>query len=209
MNEHIRQLLEEMNAIEDELRTALHEQQERIHFRIRGKRVEFEDGIREAHSRLKTGLLKWFTESRPQNLLSAPFIYGMALPLVFLDICVTIYQAACFPLYRIGKVRRADYIVIDRHHLAYLNVMERLHCEYCGYANGLIAYVREIAARTEQYWCPIKHARKVLGTHARYAQFLDYGDAAGYHAGRLQLRDALAHEQDTKQQEADTRAAGR
>ena len=199
MNERIRQLLEEMNAIEDELRTALHEQQERIHFRIHGKRVEFEDGVRAAHSRLRTGLLKWFAESRPQNLLSVPFIYGMALPMFFLDICVTIYQAACFPLYRIARVRRADYIVIDRQHLAYLNVIERLHCMYCGYANGLIAYVREIAARTEQYWCPIKHARKVLGTHARYAHFLDYGDAEGFHAGHLQLRDALAQERDAEQ----------
>jgi hypothetical protein len=27
---------------------------------------------------------------------------------------------------------------------------------------------------------PIKHARKVLGTHARYAQFLGYGEAEDY-----------------------------
>jgi len=33
---------------------------------------------------------------------------------------------------------------MDRHHLAYLNVIEKLNCEYCGYANGVFAYVREI-----------------------------------------------------------------
>jgi hypothetical protein len=44
----------------------------------------------------------------------------------------------------------------------------------------LIGYVREIASRTEQYWCPIKHARRVIGTHSRYALFEDYGDAEGY-----------------------------
>jgi hypothetical protein len=40
--------------------------------------------------------------------------------------------------------------------------------------------VGENVARTEQYFCPIKHARKVLGTHRRYANFLDYGDADDY-----------------------------
>jgi hypothetical protein len=56
--------------------------------------------------------------------------------------------------------------VFDRYHLAYLNVLEKLNCAY---ANGLIAYVREIAGRTEQYWCPIKHARRVIGAHSHYA----------------------------------------
>jgi hypothetical protein len=40
--------------------------------------------------------------------------------------------------------------------------------------------MNEIVARTEQYFCPIKHARKILGTHAHYAKFLDYGDATDY-----------------------------
>ena len=44
----------------------------------------------------------------------------------------------------------------------------------------MIAYVREIAGRTEQYWCPIKHARRVIGAHPRYVTFEDYGDAEGY-----------------------------
>jgi hypothetical protein len=46
--------------------------------------------------------------------------------------------------------------------------------------NCLIAYVREIAGRTEQYWCPIKHARRVVGAHPLYAGFDDYGDADAY-----------------------------
>jgi len=51
---------------------------------------------------------------------------------------------------------------------------------YCGYFNGLIAYTHEIAGRTEQYWCPIKHARRTSGFHSRYSRFLEYGDAQGY-----------------------------
>jgi hypothetical protein len=88
-------------------------------------------------------------------------------------------------------VRRQDYFIFDRGHLAYLNAIEKLNCVYCSYANGLIAYVREIASRTEQYWCPIKHARRVIAAHDHYAAFLDYGDAEAYRRDLQALRQEL------------------
>lgn len=194
MNERIRHLLDEMSALEDELRAALHEQESRIHFRIEGKRIEFKEAVRKRHRQLRTGLMRWLRESEVRNFVSAPFIYAMILPFAILDIGVSLYQLICFPLYRIRKVRRADYIVMDRFQLSYLNILERLNCVYCAYANGLLAYVREIAARTEQYWCPVKHARKVLGTHARYARFADFGDAENYQEELANLRSALISE---------------
>jgi hypothetical protein len=194
MNERIRTLLGQLNALEDELRTALHEQEATIHFRRVGRRIQFTAAARDRHRRLRTGLLRWLAGGELRNFASAPFIYGLVVPLVIFDLGITLYQATCFPLYRIAKVRRRDYIVIDRQYLGYLNFLERLHCTYCAYANGLIAYAAEIAARTEQYWCPIKHARKVLGTHSRYREFLDYGDAEGFHAGVARLRAELAAE---------------
>lgn len=87
-------------------------------------------------------------------------------------------------------MRRADYVWFDRIHLAYLNWLEALNCLYCGYANGVVAYVREMAGRTERYWCPIKHALRVSDPYRRYCQFLEYGDAEGYRA-RLAFRQAL------------------
>lgn len=191
MNERIRELLAQIGTLEDELRSTLHEQEERLNYRLHGKRVEFEASVREAHARMKTGILRWLFTSRPQNLMSAPLIYSMIVPLLLLDVCVSLYQWICFPLYRVQRVRRADYFIYDRHHLGYLNAIERVHCAYCSYANGLMAYVTEIVARTEQYFCPIKHARKVLGSHARYAHFLDYGDAADYPARLEEFRRAL------------------
>lgn len=132
--------------------------------------------------------------NRPQNLITGPIIYSMIVPLLMLDLCVSLYQWTCFPIYKIAKVRRGDYIVLDRQHLGYLNFIEKFHCTYCAYGAGLIAYISEIIARTEQYFCPIKHARKVLGSHARYAQFLDYGDIADYKARMEALRVALSKE---------------
>lgn len=191
MNERINQILAQMAGLEDELRTVLHEQETRMFFQIKGKRVEFERSVKEAHRKLKTNFFRWLVAYRPQNLITGPIIYGMAIPLLMLDACVTFYQWTCFPIYGIAKVRRGDYLVFDRHQLGYLNFIEKFHCTYCEYGNGLMAYMREILARTEEYFCPIKHARKVLGTHTRYRRFLDYGDATDYEAKLEEYRVGL------------------
>ncbi len=191
MNDRIAQILARMASLEDELRTAVHEQESRMFFQINGKRVEFERSVAAAHCKLKRNFFRWLVTDRPQNLITGPIIYAMALPLVMLDLCVSFYQWTCFPIYGIAKVRRGDYIVFDRHFLSYLNFIERFHCTYCEYGTGLVAYVGEIIARTEQYFCPIKHARKILGTHARYNRFLAYGDAEAYEAKLEEFRVAL------------------
>ncbi len=180
MNSRIAELLEEIREREEELETLVRKQHTLFFYRLEDGKVRFEEAIREAQKKLKVGSLRWLWESNPRNVLSAPVIYSMIIPFAFLDLCITLYQWLCFPLYKIAKVKRGDYIAIDRHHLPYLNSIEKLNCTYCGYINGLVAYSREIVARTEQYWCPIKHAHKVLGTHDRYAQFAEFGDAEAY-----------------------------
>jgi hypothetical protein len=87
---------------------------------------------------------------------------------------------------------RRRYFTIDRHKLAYLNGIEKINCTFCSYADGLIAYVREVAARTEQYWCPIKHARQIPQPHSHYERYFEYGDAAGYRNSLTALRKRLA-----------------
>jgi len=194
MNNRVQQLLEQITALEDELRTALSEQPSSIYFQIKGKRVEFEKSVREAHSRMKTNFFRWLVIYRPLNLITGPIIYSMIVPLVIADIFISFYQLTCFPIYGIKRVRRSDYIIFDRQQLNYLNFIEKFHCTYCAYGSGMIAYISEIVARTEQYFCPIKHARKVLGTHARYARFLDFGEAEDYEAKLEEFRQQLAKE---------------
>jgi hypothetical protein len=191
MNDKITQILAQMATLEDELRSAVHEQESRMFFSIKGKRVEFERSVKAAHRKLKKNVFKWLVTNRPQNLITGPIIYGMVLPMLLLDLLVTLYQWSCFPIYGITKVRRKDYIVFDRHHLGYLNFIEKFHCTYCEYGNGLMSYMAEILARTEEYFCPIKHAHKILGTHKRYNRFLDYGDAADYEKKLEEFRVGL------------------
>jgi hypothetical protein len=150
-----------------------------------------ERDLRRAQKRLKQSIPSYLRESRPLNLLAAPVVYSMILPIALLDAWVSLYQWLCFPLFGIATVKRGDYIVIDRHKLAYLNGIEQLNCVYCGYANGVFGYVREITGRTETYWCPIKHARRTRDAHAHYQDFAPYGDAPAYKRRLPALRRSL------------------
>jgi hypothetical protein len=132
------------------------------------------------HRRLKTSSWKHLRNTRLLVILSSPLIYACVLPFLLLDAAVALYQLVCFPIYGIPKVPRKDYLVFDRGRLAYLNTIEKVGCVYCSYANGLLSLVREIAARSEQYFCPIKHSHSLVQPHSRYATFLPYGDARAY-----------------------------
>lgn len=129
-------------------------------------------------------------------VITAPLIYSLIIPFALIDFWVSFYQAVCFRVYDIPQVKRSRYFIHDRAGLPYLNALEKLNCAYCSYVNGVIAYVREVGARTEQYWCPIKHAKRVLGAHPRYAAFEDYGDGARYQQRLKDLRRALTTESD-------------
>ena len=194
MDERIEQLVQNIKELEDELRTVLYEQQKKLFKATENGRVEFEKAVKDAHRLLKVGLFHWLRTSELKHVLSAPFIYGFIIPAVIFDMGITTFQAVCFRLYGVELVQRSNYIVVDRHRLAYLNIIEKINCLYCEYVNGLIAYAREIASRTEQYWCPIKHAHKMTDTHKRYASFVDYGDADHYQAKAQEIREELTRE---------------
>lgn len=192
MNPQINELIGKIKLLESELDAELAKRSAELRYGMEHGRAAFEEELLRRHRELRQKLLPYILGAKPLVVLTAPVIYAGVVPFFLLDVFVTAYQAVCFPVYGIAKVRRADYVVFDRHHLAYLNALEKLNCAYCSYANGLIAYVREIAARTEQYWCPIKHARRVIGTHARYATFDDYGDGEGYQQRLDERRKNLA-----------------
>lgn len=194
MTDKVRQLLGQISELEEELHETLVSEQQALYYKIEGSKVKFEEHIRRAQLKLKTNSLKWLLDSNPRHLVTAPIIYSMIIPLMILDLAFTVYQRLCFPLYKIEKVKRQAYITIDRRHLGYLNSIERFNCVYCSYGNGVIAYCREITARTEQFWCPIKHAHKTLDPHRRYAKFADFGDAENYRSTLKEMRDSLRKE---------------
>ncbi len=192
MNPKIAELLDRIGQMESEIEQVMKTRRAELQADFEEKRIQFEQEILAQHRRFKTGLLKYFIEANWLSVLTAPIIYAVIVPMLLLDIAITVYQHICFRAYGIPRVVRRDYFVYDRTHLAYLNLIEKINCAYCSYGNGLMAYAREIVARTEQYWCPIKHARKVMMAHPYYNGFVDYGDAESYQRELENLRAKLS-----------------
>lgn len=142
----------------------------------------------EEHRKYRKSGHHYILESRFFVLISSPMIWLCAVPIILTDIVGTLYQSICFPIYGIPKVHRRGYVKFDRRHLTYLNFFEKANCEYCAYVNGILAYFTEIAARTEQHWCPIKHLSCEHCSHNRYDKFLEYGDARGFREDVERLR---------------------
>ena len=181
-------IIEEIKRLEKELREEFQKKQAEFYYKIKGKRVYFEKETKKFHKTLATKIYTYLFNASFLNILTVPIIWFCIFPALFLDLVASIFQFICFKVYKIPNVKRNDYIVIDRQSLSYLNPIEKINCVYCGYFNGLIAYVQEIAARTEQYWCPIKHARKVGAIHTRYYKFMDYGDHREYQKRLEEIR---------------------
>lgn len=180
MDPKIENLLQRIRTLEDELEVQMALAHAELGMHLERGRIEFEEAVRRRHRAVKSSLLRYIVGAKPLVLLTAPVIYSLIVPFMLLDLLTTIYQHVCFPVYGIPRVKRSNYVIFDRRYLAYLNLVEKINCAYCSYANGVVAYVREIGSRTEQYWCPIKHARRLLGAHPRYSRFVAYGDAQGY-----------------------------
>jgi len=166
--------------IEEEYRRAREDLQE--------KQAALADEFLHQQKRYKIGLFRFIARSNLLVIITAPIVYSGWIPFLLMDLFVTVYQTICFPLYRIPKVKRSEYLVFDRGDLPYLNLIEKFNCFYCSYGNGVAAYTREVASRTEQYWCPIKHARRIKAAHERYPNFFDHGDAEAFRQGLNRLR---------------------
>lgn len=176
MDSKIKKILEKIEALNVALKKEHARLAKKYGFYIEQKKIVFLKKIKVKNKRFRVPVWKYVIPKNVRHALSLPFIYMMIIPAVILDICLTVYHAVAFPLYKIPKVKRSDYIIYDRKFLDYLNVVQKVHCLYCSYVNGLFAYAVEIAARTERYWCPIKAASKSNVPHSWYKDFADYGN---------------------------------
>ena len=192
MNPKISELLARIQHMELEIEQEMKRRRAELQADFEETRVRFEREVLEQQRRFKTGVLAYLITANLWSVLTAPVIYALLLPLLFLDLSITVYQHICFRAYGLPRVKRSDYFVYDRAHLAYLNLIEKINCAYCSYGNGVMAYGREVVARTEQYWCPIKHARKIMAAHPYYTGFVDFGDAQSYKDQLENLRADLA-----------------
>jgi hypothetical protein len=191
MNPIISELLARIQHIESEIELEMKLKRAELKADFDETRVRFEREVLEQQRRFKTGTMAYLLTANWLSVLTAPVIYALLFPILLLDLSITVYQHICFRAYGLTCVKRSDYFVYDRTHLAYLNLIEKINCAYCSYGNGVMAYGREVVARTEQYWCPIKHARKIMAAHPYYTGFVDFGNAQGYKDELEKLRTEL------------------
>ncbi|AJY70221.1 hypothetical protein RW64_11795 [Geobacter sulfurreducens] len=195
MPQTIDDLIRRIRELQEELEVEFKKKRDEFEFIIEKKRVRFAEEVARQQRLLKIGWFRYLVRAKPLNVLTAPVIYSGFIPFMILDLFLWLYQSICFPVYGIPKAKRSDYLIFDREDLPYLNVIEKFNCFYCSYGNGLMAYGREIAARTEQYWCPIKHARRIKAAHEHYPRFFEYGDAESWQKGLERLRRHYPKEQ--------------
>lgn len=124
-----------------------------------------------------------------RNLLSAPFIYSMFIPVGFFHIFLEIYHQIAFRLYGIPTVNPREYFYIRRDLLPLLNWFEKFNCIYCSYVNNFLQYAVEIGARTERYWCPLKYEHKIPHAHSQYSHFIDASNSQNFRSEWKRLRN--------------------
>lgn len=71
-------------------------------------------------------------------------IYGMIFPFVFADIVTIIFQEIICNIYGTPKVRRRDYLNFSRAKLPKINILQKIGCIYCDYANGVVAWIKAV-----------------------------------------------------------------
>ncbi len=90
-------------------------------------------------------------------------IYTMIVPIFILDISTSIYQEIYFTALGIPKIKKKNYVVMERWNLSKLNLLQKLNCVYCEYANGILAFAKAVGNQTEIYSCAIKHRHALKG----------------------------------------------
>lgn len=191
MESNLQALLEEIRELERSVLEQLKKKEKELFYDIKNRKIIFKKEIIKRHKALRKSIYSFLRDAPIMSYVVAPVIYSMIIPVVLLDLFASFYQLICFPVYGISKTSRRHYISLDRHKLKYLNWIERINCDYCGYFNGVIAYVREIASRTEQYFCPIRHALNTKGLHTRHGRFLPFGDVDNYQEKLVLLRNEV------------------
>ncbi len=191
MSEKIKKIIEEIEALEEKLKQEIEEQESHIIYEIKNGHITFEKDIFDQQREKMKNILNYLRDIPFFHLISSPLIYLMILPAMIFDVMLFFYQQVIFRIYKFKFIKRSEYIVFDRHYLAYLNPIEKLNCLYCSYFNGLMHYASEISAKTELYFCPIKHAKKIAYKHQYYKDFLAYGDEHDFQEKFQELRDKV------------------
>ena len=92
MNPKIQEIIDQMEELEEKLKSEIEKQEEKISHEVKEGYVKFEKSILEKHKKVKKGVLTYLSEIPLMHFLTSPFIYIMILPALFLDLMLFFYQ---------------------------------------------------------------------------------------------------------------------
>ena len=83
---------------------------------------------------------------------------------------------AYFWLCREQPVPLKPFFHFDRHKVAHLKFLDKISCEYCEWANGMLQWALEMANKVERRFCPIQnscdpHCEKAKGWRQKFLPF--------------------------------------
>ena len=102
-NPRILDLADKIAALEAELEAELAQRRAELRVGLEKGRVVFEEEIIRRHRELRANLARYILRAHPLVIITAPVIYSLIVPLLLLDLFVTVYQAICFPVYGIAE----------------------------------------------------------------------------------------------------------
>ncbi len=119
--------LERIMELEKELEQEIKKKNREIIKSYETQKIRFEKSIRKQQEKYKVHLLKYVFSERLRSVIVTPIIYSMVIPISIFDASIFIYQHITFRVYGTPIVKRKEYFVIDRHHLGYLNILEKFN----------------------------------------------------------------------------------
>ena len=112
------EILTRLNSLQDEFERELErvyeEKRANFQYTLKKGKVVFKKQIRAFQRQHKKGLIKYFHDAEIKHIISAPIVYSIIFPLIFLDFAITLYQHICFRIYGIPLIERSKYLIIDR-----------------------------------------------------------------------------------------------
>jgi len=139
MNQSLDALEEKIKELEKSMAKKIQQARSKLTSERNQGRAVFLPEVRKRHRAMARRAWRTLWESPFLIILTAPVIFSLIIPLSILDLFLSVYQRICFPVYRNPLIVRAEYVVINRQMLSYLNVIEKLNCVYCGYKNSILA----------------------------------------------------------------------
>ena len=92
MHTSITDILARITQLEEELETEFQRRRHALQADFEDRQVRFEHAVLEQQRRFRMGLVRYVVGAQWRSVLSIPFIYSLVVPMVLLDVALTVYQ---------------------------------------------------------------------------------------------------------------------